>query len=171
MSNFKSTNFSNYLKKRVSAQITPGTNDTYEDLLNITKEGYLDEVIANADASSSNTFLKITVDGSIIFEGYTDGYGVAYNSAAYTGIVQRVFNYYQSADIVKSGAFVMNTGVNTAAQGNINVNMRDLPYTGLGLSVAIINTPIYFKTSLRIETKATDKTKKVNYRIEYGTYA
>ena len=171
MSNIRGTVLGNYLTNSIVSQITPTTNDTYQDILNITKEGRLDEVVATAETTGANTFIKVTVDGSVLFEGCTQGYGAAWDTTSYTGLVKFLIHTAMAASSVRGGQFVLNHVDGSSNYGGLISATKTLPYTAAGKVCAVLYEPVYFKTSLRIEVKSTDKTKLVNYRIAYATYA
>jgi len=153
---FNPTNYP--LTRIVENSVSLSVDNTYEDLLNISGSGFLSLSILKPN-SSVNSFIKITIDGVIKYEGYSDG----------TPDIAGIYST-NNAGTSTSYERPINPGLTTYS--GIGIGIVGLPYTGAGQYCSRITQPLYFSNSLQIEAKQTTVSgNTINYEIEYGSDA
>ena len=121
-----------------------GADNTYEDLFNVSGKGYLTFCIIQKSAAGTGG-LKITVDGSVMFEGVN-----SYNTRAIGIINTAQITQYTSGAVPTHHASAVNPFNLQGASINA---IKELPHTDATEGMSITSTPIWFNTSLRIEVK------------------
>lgn len=110
----------------------------FQEVLNVTGKGFLSACIG----ASASTTLKVTIDDVVVYHGS----GV--------GITTKDFTFYDSAAPTNTGLLNAQTTTygGVASGGGV---VQKHPYTSGGGSLVVLDIPLFFKKSLKIEMKNT----------------
>lgn len=142
---------------------------TYQTLLNIAGEGFLNHaaVFTNTGATAaSRAFMKITVDDVILFEGTAKNLA---SVLSFTGFMDTSKLISRSGTNESVIMYPYNNVLSQVIISDANIpTARNLPYTGAQEGILYADSPLFFKTSLKIECKVATTSVACNALITYG---
>lgn len=147
-----------------------GTHPTFETLVEITGEGYFNGAMVWHDNNSENEYLKITIDGTEIYNSRNTYYDVVMGIYDESIVVGDALPKVLIGDPQSSNGAVKTYEIQRNATPSINFKKFDSHVSGdtdFMVSV-LLNQPIKFDTSLKIEVATSSTSVDLCARIIGG---
>ncbi|WP_126295000.1 hypothetical protein [Lysinibacillus telephonicus] len=135
------------------------TIDTWYTLINITGEGELQNVLSAVGHGNGSNMLRVTIDGVVKYYGKTPE---SYNGPGGVIGMTKLDNIFNRPDYGEP--FMGLSATNDFNLGSVVT----YPYTGGGGGVSLIDIPIRFKSSLKIEWMPQVRTTDTHYVFATG---
>jgi hypothetical protein len=153
--NSAGTDWSRYTVKSKDSTKTLASNNVYETILSVSGEGYIAKCHFTTSGTADVT-LRITMDGVEVFRG------MVANTNQTSGWVRESDMVY---NIGTGGASLrIPNGTAAAYMGTIS----EYPAVADSNVMVFLPQPVFFKSSLLIETKTSDTTKNCVYSYQGG---